>query len=109
MSVNADDTAVLDRDSEVVLLRCAQEALANVRKHSNAAAASLALTTTADGVVVSVADDGTGFDADAASTGFGLDGMRERLSYVGGALDVVSSAAGTKLTATLPVRHDVPA
>ena len=110
VTVSADDTAVLDRDSEVVLLRCAQEALANVRKHSSAAAASLALTSTDDEVTLSVADDGSGFDAASPSPGFGLDGMRERLAFVGGSLAVDSEAgAGTKITASLPLHHDVTA
>jgi signal transduction histidine kinase len=110
VTVTADDAAVLDRDSEVVLLRCAQEALANVRKHSKAAATSLALASDDEGVSLSVADDGTGFDAGAHSTGFGLDGMRERLGYVGGSLEVVSAeGTGTKISARLPLHHDVTA
>jgi signal transduction histidine kinase len=56
-----------------------------------------------DGVSLVVTDDGGGFDVGAPSTGFGLAGMRERLALVGGTLDVLSSSAGTVLTARLPV------
>lgn len=97
------DLGALDRDTEVVLLRCAQEGLANVRKHANASAVQLDAWSNAGAVGVRVADDGDGFDPDAAADGFGLAGMRERLALVGGTLDVSSSPAGTVLNATLPV------
>ncbi len=97
------DLGAVDRDSEVVLLRCAQEGLANVRKHANASAVELDAWTNAGAVGIRIADDGDGFDPETAGDGFGLAGMRDRLALVGGALDVSSSPAGTVLTATLPV------
>ena len=103
VTVVADDTASLDRDREVVLLRCAQEALANVRKHSSAAAAALTLALQDDEIVLSVADDGAGFDPAAASAGFGLAGLRKRLTLVRGNLAVSAApGSGTTLVATLP-------
>ena len=96
------DPGAIDRDQEVVLLRCAQEGLANVRKHSGASAATIALSAASGDVRLVVRDDGHGFDTAAASTGFGVDGMRDRLALVGGFLDVTSSEAGTVLTASLP-------
>lgn len=97
------DLPPLDRDAEVVLLRCAQEALSNVRKHAGASTVSLDAWSGDGSVGLRVADDGTGFDPDAASGGFGLGGMRDRLGLVGGSLEVTSSPAGTLLTATLPI------
>ena len=97
------DLPLLDRDTEVVLLRCAQEGLANVRKHARASTASLAAWSNAGAVGLRIADDGDGFDPEAPSNGFGLSGMRERLALVGGSLDVSTSPAGTVLTATLPL------
>lgn len=95
-------TADLDRDGEVVLLRCAQESLANVRKHSGARTATLTLSARESSVRLVVTDDGHGFDPATRSDGFGLGGMRDRLALVGGALDVSSSGSGTTLIATLP-------
>jgi signal transduction histidine kinase len=103
VTVVADDSAALDRDGEVVLLRCAQEALANVRKHSRAGSARLVLAASEKAISLSIADDGTGFDASARSTGFGLDGMRERLAFVRGELLVTAApGGGTTLVASVP-------
>ena len=58
-----------------------------------------------DGAVhVTVSDDGTGFDPHAPRAGFGLTGMRERVELLGGALEVESSAEGTRVAAALPAR-----
>ena len=54
---------------------------------------------------VIVHDDGGGFDPRAASPGFGLIGMRERLALVQGSLDLESTpGAGTRLHASIPAR-----
>jgi len=103
VTVDAAASPALDRDSEVVLLRIAQEGLANVRKHSGAESASLRIESGPEHVSLVVTDDGAGFDVAAPSTGFGLAGMRERLALVGGTLDVASTPAGTRLTARLPL------
>lgn len=113
------EVGAMPRDHEVVLLRCAQEALANVRKHSGAQTVTLRMERTSGGVVLSVRDDGVGLATAVASEGgFGLAGMQQRLALVGGSLGVRSPAreasepdadassgagAGTVLTATLPV------
>jgi signal transduction histidine kinase len=104
ITVNADVTVELDRDTEVVLLRCAQEALANVRKHSHATSATVRLTTELHTATVAVTDDGTGFDPVDAETGFGLPGMRDRLALVNGALAVSRMpGGGTALSVSLPI------
>jgi signal transduction histidine kinase len=93
----------LGRDAEVVLLRCAQEGLANVRKHAGARVVRVVLST-ADGVAtVAVIDDGHGFDPTAAASGFGLSGLRDRLGLVGGELSIDGTAGATTLLARLPV------
>jgi signal transduction histidine kinase len=93
----------LDRDTEVVLLRCAQEGLANVRKHAGAHAVRVVLSTAGGVATVSVIDDGHGFDPAGAASGFGLSGLRDRLGLVGGELAVDGTAGATTLTARLPL------
>ncbi len=102
IAVEATPAPALDRDSEVVLLRCAQEALANIRKHSEAGAARIRLAAEADAVRLLVTDDGRGI-APGAPAGFGLAGLRDRLAVVGGALHIESAPGRTTVTATLPI------
>jgi signal transduction histidine kinase len=103
-----DGDTALSRAEEVVLLRGAQEALANVRRHASASAVVLRIgrVGTGDGAQVSVhvQDDGVGFDP-ASSTGVGLAGLRDRAEEVGGAVDVASAPGqGTRVTVRVPAR-----
>jgi signal transduction histidine kinase len=88
---------------EATVYRLVQEALNNVAKHAAATRVKVSLTDRAGEIVLTVRDDGTGFDPQAGSGGFGLLGMRERLALVGGAL-VIDSAPGdgTLIRATMP-------
>lgn len=102
VTVDAKQLPAMARETEVVVLRCAQEALANVRKHAEATRATITVSADDVGLTISVADDGVGFDPTTAHPGFGLEGMSERLALVNGRLDVDSSAAGTTVRATIP-------
>ena len=96
----------LDRDLEVVLLRCTQEALANVRKHSHATSARVDVVARGDEVELTVEDDGIGPTGADEDSGFGVSGMRERLALVGGRLSLEPGATtGTVLRATVPARE----
>ena len=80
-----------------------QEALANVRRHAFARSVLVTLSYQDDGVRLEVSDDGAGFDPDQPTSGYGLRGMRARVSEIGGELTVRSAAgAGTTLTAEVP-------
>ena len=50
-----------------------------------------------------VVDDGRGFDPEAASGGFGLTGLRDRIGLVGGSVSIDGTAGATTLTARLPL------
>ena len=105
------DAAGLDRELEVVLLRSAQEALANVRKHAKARTATIEVTVTpaGDEVVLTVADDGVGpGDAMPGEHGFGLAGIRDRAALVGGSFEFGPGAeGGSRLRVVVP-RGDAP-
>jgi len=106
VSVGSTLTGQLDRDAEVVLLRCAQEGLANVRKHAGARAVRVELSSDRGFARVRVVDDGHGFQPEAAeSAGFGLSGLRDRLALVGGTLDVDGTAGATTLAARVPLHE----
>ena len=95
----------LEPEVESAVYRLAQEALTNVVKHARANRVEMNLTREDSAVVLTVSDDGIGFDPDGSGPGFGLIGMRERVSLTGGRLEIESQGgAGTTLRATLPVR-----
>ena len=111
LAVRVDTAALtgavaLRRDEEVVLLRGAQEALTNVRRHASARSVVVRLSVAGEAdhrlVSVHVEDDGVGFDP-AAARGTGLDGLRGRVASVGGAVDVASAPGeGTRVTLRVP-------
>jgi len=87
----------------VTLYRAAQEALTNVQRHAEAQQVWLTLRVD-DGVArLQVRDDGRGLPSDAEEHGFGLRGLRERASQLGGELRLESRPGGTKLSLCLPL------
>jgi signal transduction histidine kinase len=92
----------LDRDLETTIYRVIQEALTNVAKHARADAARVSITMADGEVRIEVEDDGVGFDSGKSATGFGLAGIRERVSLAGGTVDVASTGDGTLVRARLP-------
>lgn len=98
------DLSDLSDSQKIVLFRVVQEALSNVRKHSQASRVSVALRSSRTFVELSVTDDGCGFDPRLLDTNrLGLAGISERVRLLGGAVEVkTSSGAGTTVRATLP-------
>jgi signal transduction histidine kinase len=101
-----------ERAPEVVLLRSAQEGLANIRKHAGAGRAELVLTVDDGWAELRISDDGVGIaDPGGAllgtspGAGFGLHGMHDRVALLGGTVDLTSAAgAGTTVVVRVPVR-----
>lgn len=103
VDVTLDAVGPTGRDTEVVLLRAAQEALANVRKHAGARRVLLRLTRDDGAVTLEVLDDGQGL-APGTAEGVGLRGMRERVAAGGGTLDVAGEPGrGTRVRLALPL------
>jgi signal transduction histidine kinase len=89
----SDDLPPLGMAAEVVLLRAAQEAFANISKHAQATEVTVALCSSYGGVRLSVVDNGIGL-ADDHTEGFGLRGMRARVAQVGGTMTVSPTPSG---------------
>jgi signal transduction histidine kinase len=104
-----DEVPGLSEPMELSLFRIAQEALNNVRKHSQATEVQVSLTTGRGKVQLRIADNGVGFaipasDSLASQGKFGLIGMAERARLAGGSLHVESAAGkGTIIIAEMPV------
>lgn len=93
------------------LLRIAQEALSNVARHARAKAVAVRLSANGGQVMLSVSDDGAGFQATQAN-GMGLGNMRARAAELGGSTEIESAPEqGTKVRASLPlaVKRDTAA
>ena len=98
----ADDLPPPSMATDVVLLRAAQEAFANIRKHAHASAVTVELSPSDAGVRLAVTDNGIGL-TDGQAEGFGLRGMRARVAQVGGAMTVsTATGGGTTLTVEVP-------
>ncbi|MGY4388694.1 sensor histidine kinase [Streptomyces sp. TE12347] len=96
-----------DQPTRVVLLRCMQESLANIRKHADASTVSVVLARHPAGIELEITDDGRGFAVEEAE-GFGLVGMGKRLTESGGDLTVTSSVGdGTRILAMVPTNGQV--
>lgn len=93
----------LPANSELTLFRVTQEGLTNIRKHAQASQVSVNLTYQPHQVQLSIIDNGLGTD-DPTPNGFGLIGIRERISQLGGDVKIGSAAGqGFTLTVTIPV------
>ncbi|MDQ4214373.1 sensor histidine kinase [Microbacterium capsulatum] len=100
------DLPALPTPVEVALLRVAQSALANVRRHAQAQNVEIVLEAKDGSVVLGVADDGIGFDPAArpSDASYGLAAMRSRLREGGGELEIrTAPGEGTTIRAALPL------
>ena len=81
-----------------------QEALTNCVRHSRASRIDVSVVRKGDGLTVTVADDGVGFNPAQRAGGLGLRGIEERVRDLHGILTIRSAAgAGTTLTMTVPL------
>lgn len=86
---------------ENVLSMCLKEAVTNVVKHSQATRCSVLIKQKPEEVLVQVQDDGIGFEGNSQQRGNGLAGMRERLEFVNGSVDI-QTMDGTTLNIRVP-------
>jgi signal transduction histidine kinase len=108
--LSMDSDLRLKADVELQLVRIIQEALTNVRKHARATTARVELSSAGGKLLVSIFDDGVGFNPAQKSRGefprFGLSTMRERAESVGGTLTIESSPGnGATVRLELPVNQ----
>ncbi|MDP3582540.1 MAG: triple tyrosine motif-containing protein, partial [Ignavibacteria bacterium] len=103
-----DISGLFTRDREINIYRIIQESLNNILKHSSAKIARLELYKNGDLVVISIEDDGRGFDAsnkemeNKFKDGLGLKSIKERARLLKGILSIESSIGrGTKITVTI--------
>lgn len=90
-------------DVEITLYRVIQEALTNISKHSQATHVDLYLTESSLEILLKIEDNGLGFYPEENTTGFGLEGMRERVTALGGVFFLKSQPGkGCKIKVKIP-------
>jgi len=104
----------LSDEMEIAIFRMVQECLTNIHRHSGGTSATIRVHEEDHRILVEVQDEGKGIPPEkqlelssTGRTGVGFRGMRERLRQLGGAMEIHSSAAGTTVTAMLPIRGSV--
>lgn len=110
VDITSDDGATrLSQEMNIVIFQSARELLVNIAKHARAKHVAIDWRHDKDRVVLSVRDDGVGFDVNspavkkATEGGFGLFAVRERLKLMGANLEIESSPGGSIMTITAPV------
>ncbi len=111
IGIEGGDQLSLAPSAQVQILRIVQEALTNVRKHARARTARINIGVKAKEVLISVEDDGQGFNLDEVlqepGQRYGMHTMRERAEEIGGSLTInTGPGKGTKLIFRLPISQE---
>ena len=98
-----------EQEVKVIIYRGAQEALANLTRHARATKIDMALEARGDQIVLTMEDNGIGFDVAkllaapaSVAAGIGLRSIREQAAALGGRLEITSGPGGTKLELSTP-------
>jgi PAS domain S-box-containing protein len=105
----------LTQEAETALFRIVQESLTNIQRHSGSKTAEIHLRGDSNCVDLKVTDHGRGMDGKAIERGnvsgtrlgVGILGMRERMTQLGGKLEIESSSSGTTVRVSIPLRTEV--
>src|SRR5436309_3035980 len=102
VDLEIDENVQLAPDEQIEVFRIVQEGLANARKHAGARHADVRIRLRGEERVVSIVDDGTGFDEETVASGQGLRNMKARTASIGGGFRLRSEPGrGTALEVVL--------
>jgi signal transduction histidine kinase len=104
--------ARLSEEAELAIFRIVQASLTNIHLHSGSDKATVKIEHVQEGLTVTIRDQGRGIPSGVLErsplgkgAGVGIAGMKERLKYLGGRLEIESSEYGTQVKATIPSWH----
>jgi signal transduction histidine kinase len=104
----------VDEKISVLLFSFVRELLVNVIKHAKATNVTVALKRCSEEMLITVEDDGVGFDSSQVganqkdSSGFGLFSIRERLRHMGGSFEIESTPKrGTRVSLRVPLKREI--
>ncbi|MFZ2538705.1 MAG: sensor histidine kinase [Oscillospiraceae bacterium] len=97
-----DNIDGLSEQMNIAIFRIVQEALTNIAKHAKASQATIHIQCESDMLILTIRDDGIGFDIHQKNKGYGLLGILERTDALGGSLSIKSNSGnGTQITVTI--------
>jgi signal transduction histidine kinase len=102
----------LSEEAELAIFRIVQASLTNIHLHSGSRTATVKIERVSEGLAVTISDQGRGIPSGVLErsplgkgAGVGIAGMKERVKYIGGRLEIESSEYGTKVKAIVPSCH----
>lgn len=95
---------VLKKENETAIYRIIQELLHNIIKHANATEALVQLNNHDDKLIITVEDNGQGFDTDSQENGIGLQNIKSRVNFLKANLDINSSKKGTTFSIEIDLK-----
>ncbi len=109
----ADGIGRLPKEIELALFRIFQESLTNIHRHAQSQTAHVQLGLRDDTIFLNVQDNGKGMPPEFAGLdvdrrgilGVGIRGMQERVTNLGGRLEIASTREGTTVMATIPLKN----
>lgn len=111
LEMTATDVSGFNQDEQITLHRIVQEALTNVARHAHAQNVQIVFKNSAGNLELVIRDDGRGFSGaiNHSSSRLGIEGMRQRVASLGGALQISSPVdGGAELRFTIPHRKSGP-
>jgi signal transduction histidine kinase len=103
-SCHLDLPPILPPDVSIAIYRIIQEALTNITKYAHATEAIVSAQSSPHIIELTISDNGRGFNPTHNTTGFGLQGMRERVLSLQGKFEIVSAPEqGCKIVAVIPL------
>lgn len=101
------DEETLDESIKLMLFRIIQEQVNNIIKHAEATAILIRLQMDAEQLILTITDNGKGFNASAIKKGLGIDNMVNRADIFNGKLDLKTEPGkGCSITVTIPINKD---
>ncbi|MDE2419381.1 MAG: sensor histidine kinase, partial [Burkholderiales bacterium] len=107
-ALDMPDAHGLNDQQVMQLFRVVQEACTNICRHARASHVEITCHTTEEGLVLTIDDDGTGFDeGQVREEALGLVGIRERVQLMGGTVEFIRhTSGGTRVAVHLPAVHN---
>ncbi len=103
LNYEVEEGKIIGSKKELMIYRVVQEQINNILKHSKAKKATITLKIKGPDLILTINDDGIGFDTGERSKGIGLQNISSRVEFYSGKLDIISKPGkGCKLKITIP-------